>query len=129
HSKQLEIGASIHRTSFNKELVPNERLYNRFDFSGKALTNASLDYHYTLKGFYFFGEGAHSFQQGFALINGMISSISHDLSLVLLHRYYQKEYVAFYNQGFAESSQTSNERGLYTGLMWNPNRRVAWVGY
>src|SRR5690606_36670785 len=36
---------------------------------------------------------------------------------------------SFMNQGFAENSKALNERGLYTGLIWNPTRRVEWVAY
>src|SRR5690606_36484565 len=62
-------------------------------------------------------------------VNGLIGSLSNELSLVLLHRYYQKDFHSFMNQGFAENSKALNERGLYTGLIWNPNRRIEWVAY
>src|SRR5690606_15484534 len=127
--KNLEVGANIHQTHFAKELVPNQRLYNKFSFKGDKLFNTSIYYQYTINGLYLFGEAAHSFQGGFATVNGLINSISHDVSIIMLHRYYEKDYYAFYNQGFAEGSEANNERGLYVGLMWNPSRKMNWVGY
>ncbi len=60
---------------------------------------------------------------------GLISTISHDLSLVLLYRSYQKEYFSFYNQAFSENSEAKNEKGFYSGLQWSPNRKMSWTFY
>ena len=125
----LKIGAVALQTSFDKPMVPNNQLYNRHAFQGDELTNTSIYYHYTLRNVYLFGEGAYSSNQGLGMVNGLIGSLSRQLSLVVLHRHYEKNFYSFMNQGFAENSRASNERGLYTGLLWNPNRRVQLVVY
>jgi hypothetical protein len=125
----LNLGVNVYQTRFNKHLVPAPRLYNKFSFTGDQLTNSSFYYNYTFGGTYMFGEIAHSFSGGIASINGLISSISHDLSLVLLHRVYQKSYFSLYNQAFSENTDTRNENGFYSGLQWSPNRMFSWTVY
>jgi hypothetical protein len=126
---KLNFGVNIYKTSFNKKLVPAPRLYNKFSFTGDQLINTSLYYDYTFRGTYVFGETAYSLNGGIASVNGLISSVSHDLSLVLLHRLYQKDYFSLYNQAFAENSDTRNESGFYSGLQWSPNRKISWTVY
>lgn len=125
----LRIGATAFQTSFDKPMLPNQQLYNQYAFRRESLVNSSIYYHYTYRNLYLYGEGAHAFDGGIGFVNGLIGSLSHQLSLVLLHRYYQKDFHSFMNQGFAENSKALNERGLYTGLIWNPNKRVEWVAY
>lgn len=128
-SDKLKVGATAFQTSFDKPMIPNQQLYNKYSFQGDVLTNSSIDYHYTYRNVYIFGEGAYSLRRGFGFVNGIIGSLSHQLSFVILHRQYQKEFFSFLNQGFAENSKAVNEKGLYTGLIWNPNRRIEWVAY
>jgi hypothetical protein len=127
--EKLNLGVNVYQTRFDKPLVPAPRLYNQFNFTGDQLINASIYYNYSFGGTYVFGETAHSLQAGFGSVNGLISTLSHDLSLVLLHRTYQKNYYSFYNQAFAESSDAKNENGFYSGLQWSPNQMISWVVY
>lgn len=129
HSGSIKVGATTFQTSFDKPMMPNQQLYNNYAFRGEKLTNSSVYYQYTIRNVYLFGEGAYLFNEGFGLVNGLIGSLSHNLSLVLLHRSYQKDFYSFMNQGFAESSKAVNEKGLYSGLIWNPNRKIEWVAY
>ncbi len=126
---KLDLGVNVYQTSFNRTLVPPQRLYNQFNFTGDQLTNTSVYYNYSFGGTYVFGEGAHNIKGGLASVNGLISNLSHDISLVLLHRVYQRNYFSFYNQAFAESSDAKNENGFYSGLLWSPNRKMSWVVY
>src|SRR5690606_38514926 len=103
--------------------------YNRYAFRGDELSNTSLYYHYSLRNLYLFGEGAHSSNNGLGMVNGLIGSLSRQISLVVLHRHYNNNIYSFISQGFAENSRAINERGLYTGLLWNPNRRIQLVVY
>lgn len=126
---KLTVGTSIYRNQFDKTLIPAPRLYNKYNFSGSTSTNVGLYYNYTWRGTYLYGELAHILNGGYATVNGLITSLSHDFSLVLLHRNYQKDYFSFYNQSFAENSDARNENGFYSGLKWSPNRKLAWTLY
>jgi len=129
NSSNLKVGAAAFQTSFDKPMLPNQQLYNRYAFKGERLMNSSIYYHYTFRNIYTFGEGAYSVGSGLGAVNGLIASLSHQLSLVLLHRYYQKDFHSLISQGFSENSKAVNEKGLYTGLIWSVNRKFEWVGY
>jgi hypothetical protein len=78
---------------------------------------------------YLFGEVATSHDRGYALINGLLTSLSSQVSLILLHRDYQPDYHSFFNQAVAESSNAVNEKGFYTGLSITPSRSTEWIFY
>ncbi|GAA4806188.1 helix-hairpin-helix domain-containing protein [Olivibacter ginsenosidimutans] len=128
-SNGLTIGVNTFRTQFAGLIQPREYLYNSYSFRGQALTNSSIYYSYAFQNIYAFGELAKSFTGGLAYTSGLISTLSHELSLVLQYRNYQKDYHAFYNQAIAEGSEPVNEKGFYTGLIFQPSKRLLWVAY
>ena len=121
--KKLSIGLTAYHSKYSENFAPGSALYNKFDFTGNSLNNAGINYSYTFKNTYFFGEFAHSLNYGFAYVNGLISSLSPSVSMVLFHRNYQKDYFSFYNQGIGESSTAVNEKGFFAGLQIKPSRK------
>lgn len=128
-SSHLNIGGTFLSTNFNKPRSPNEQLYNQFSFRGRSLESASIYYQYTYKNLYLFGEGAANSYRSFGFLNGAIASLSDQLSFVALYRNYQKDFYGFLSSPFSENTNATNENGFYSGLIWNPNRRVEWVAY
>lgn len=122
-NRKLSIGLTGYHSNYSENFSPGSALYNQFDFTGNKLDNIGINYSYTLKNTYFFGEFAHSLNHGFAYINGLISSLSPTVSMVLFHRNYQKDYYSFYNQGIGESSNAVNEKGFYAGIQIKPNSK------
>ncbi|MEO6903668.1 MAG: helix-hairpin-helix domain-containing protein [Bacteroidia bacterium] len=110
-------------------LKRNLTYYNQFEFSSKSNFNGSVDYHFNLHNFNFFGEAAKSKVGGMGFLNGMLVSMDTRLSLVILHRYYQRNYQAIFSNGFSERSNNANEKGLYTGLTINPISTIALNAY
>lgn len=125
----LKLGGTVFRTQFDGSITPQPLLRNRYAFSGDALANASLYYNYGFRNFHVFGEGAYQWGRGFAFVNGLLASLTPQLSLMLLHRDYQKDYHSFFNQGLAEGSYASNEKGFLSGLVYHPSRRIEWTLY
>lgn len=125
----LTLGGSYYQTQFDGFLLPRPLLYNKYKFSGDYLQNTAVYYNYNLSNMYLFGELAHSIGSGIAYINGMIATLSHELSLVLHQRNYQKDYHSFFNQAMAEASNVENEHGFYSGLIFQPNRKLQIVTY
>lgn len=123
------LGVNVLHTELSGNIMPRALPYNRYAFVGSDLSNASIYYHTYIHNMYLFGELAHSFGSGLAYTNGLIASLSHKLSLVLQQRDYQKNYHAFYNQALAEGSHAVNEKGFYTGLIFQPSKKVLWVAY
>lgn len=127
--RRLRVGATTYRTLFDAAIQPQHLLRNRYAFQGSDLWNVSLDYQYSLRGLYLYGEAAHSVGSGFAYATGVIASLHSQLSLALHYRNYQRNYHSFFNQGIAEGSNASNERGFYAGLMYHPSRSIEWILY
>ncbi|TKC02489.1 ComEA family DNA-binding protein [Pedobacter cryotolerans] len=120
----LSIGAIGYHSKYSNAFITGDQLYRRNNFVGKSLTNIGLNYNYTYKNIYFFGEAAKSLTSGLAYLNGALISLSSKVSAAVLHRNYQSNYHNFFNQATAEASEAFNEKGLYIGLNINPTK--AW---
>ncbi|MGB4774893.1 MAG: hypothetical protein WBP45_06965, partial [Daejeonella sp.] len=123
HKKSLSLGITAYQTKFDNKFKTGDQPYNQFEFAERSLTNLGFNYNYTYKNTYLFGETGHSLNSGFAFINGLMSSITSQVSLVLLYRNYQKNYHSFYNQAIATSSNAVNEKGFYSGLLIKPSSK------
>ncbi|MEJ6980218.1 helix-hairpin-helix domain-containing protein [Pedobacter sp. P351] len=128
-NKSLRLGTTAYQTEFNYPFEPGQLPYNKFRFSGNKLTNVGAYYSYNWHNFYFFGEGGHSLNSGFAFLNGLISSLTPKISLVLFHRDYQKNYHSFFNQAVSEGTAATNEQGFYSGLAITPNKKFEYNIY
>ena len=113
--KKLSMGFTAFQTRFDFPLAEGKHLYQRYDFHGDRLINTGFYYSYTFKNTYLFGEIANSNLSGKAVINGLMSSLSSGISLVLLHRDYSKNYHSFFSRALSESSSASNEKGFLAG--------------
>lgn len=120
----LSIGTIAYHSKYSNAFITGDQLYRQYNFVGKQLTNIGLNYNYTYKNIYFFGEAAKSLNSGLAYLNGALISLSSKVSAAVLHRNYQSNYHNFFNQATAEASEAVNEKGLYVGLNINPTK--AW---
>lgn len=126
---RLKIGGNFVSTHLEGIKVAGKAPENKYDFEGNLLRNASLYYNYTFRNSYFFGEVATNFDDGYAWLAGVMTSITPKFSTVLLYRDYQKNYHSFFAQSMGENSSTKNEKGLYTGIVFHPSRKIQWTTY
>ncbi|MEY3367530.1 MAG: hypothetical protein RI973_685 [Bacteroidota bacterium] len=119
----LQFGINQLYEKLSLPLYPADLPHNQFAFRGKSLLNVSVDYALALRNFHFFGEAACSMPGKVALLNGLIISIDRKTDLVLLHRYYSRQYLSLNSNVFGESAKSSNERGLYLGLQAQISRK------
>ncbi len=129
HKRGLTLGLTAYHTRFNHAFEAGKQPYNRFEFAGKSLTNTGFNYGYAYKNTYFFGEAAHGIDRGFAFLNGLISSVTPQVSVALLYRNYQRNYTSFYNTALSEAGTAINEKGFYSGLTIKPNRKWEFSAY
>jgi len=122
-AKKLNAGITGSYTRFSKPFAVGKSLYQQYNFKGSVLGNIGINYSYTYKNSYFFGEAAHSINSGFANLHGIISSLAPKVSLALLYRNYHRNYHSFFNQALAESTNAVNEKGFYAGLTLKFNRQ------
>lgn len=129
NNKSLNIGLTAYHIQFSLPFAAGNSLYQQFNFTGKSLTNMGIHYSYTFKNTYVFGEAAHSLNSGFAGISGLMSSLTPQVSLVLLYRNYGKDYHSFFNQSVSESTNAQNEIGFYSGLSIKFSRKWEILAY
>ncbi len=119
----FRVGATMMALGYDAVLNPPERLYNQFDFRGSSNMTGGIDYQFSAGPVMFFGEGAMSSSGGRAFLAGATSSPAPRLSLSALYRWYDRNYHAYFSNGFRENTRTANERGLYAGVVIHPYRR------
>ncbi len=118
NKRNFKTGITAYNTQFEYPIQRRANSYNQYDFVGKELDNLSFYYDYSYHNFYFFGETAKSLGGGAATVNGVLTSFSSNISLVLLYRNYNKSYRSFYNEAFSEATNAVNEQGYYGGINW-----------
>jgi len=127
--ENFKIGITGIYYTYSAELVKDTTPKNQFDFRGNENTNISLDYQFSLRDFYFFGEEAISQNGGKAFLNSIMIRLAPQISMSLLHRHYDKNYQANYSNAFGENSNVSNESGLYFGLEIHPIKKWKITSY
>ena len=132
--KQLAFGGNLAYNKNNRHLginaiqyyfnLPVNKVsdpYNIYALSGKKFGNYSVDYSYTFKNMYFFGEVASTNNLDKAFVNGLIISIDPRVDISLLYRNISKSYHSMYTNAFTESTFPNNEKGLYSGISIRPD--------
>lgn len=115
-------GIAAVNQSYSTSLLRDTSLYNLYQFRGKSTTTYSSDFNFVLKNSSIFGEVAYaSHSKAFAQLYGIMTTLDPRLSVSLIYRDYDRAYHSFYNNGFAEGSQTQNEKGLFMGAKWKLN--------
>jgi len=121
--KNAYIGVNFFRLIHDKELVRQNKLYNKYKFSGNSLFNISLDYSLLVKRILLFGEIARSKNDAYAILQGIQYVPSSHLDIAILYRNYSKSYESINSNSFGETVGTNNEEGLYMGLNWHINNK------
>jgi hypothetical protein len=108
---------------FSDSLKRSDEPYDLYGPQGRDMLNASVDYAFFLKSFYFFGETAMDKNNATATVNGLLMSVDKHVDLSLLYRHYSPQYTSLYAQAFGENSRPQNENGFYAGLTLRPLSR------
>lgn len=127
--RNLQLGVASVYQGYDKSYAKDTLPYNQFDFRGKDLMSFSSDYSFVLKNINFFGEIATTSEKGWANLHGAMIYLDKRAALSVLYRNYSRNYQTFYNAGFAESSSTQNEKGIYTGLNLKLTRAITLNAY
>ena len=117
----FSLGATVVHYSFSGlEVQPDAKPYNLHYFRGHQHTNLSVDYKYGNRHFSLYGETAFSANGAAATLNALqLTPVSY-LTLLMMYRYYDKRYQAFFGNAFGQQSAVQNEQGLYMGLRFMP---------
>ena len=102
----------------------------QFDFTGNQNTNLGMDYTVSLNRMIFFGElGYSTFSETIGMLNGASFDLHEQVSLSVLHRYFDKRFYALYGNAFSEGSDNNNEHGIYMGMEVRPFPYWRLTGY
>lgn len=102
---------------------PDPKPYNLFYFRGNRNMNASVDYLLKTRWIKFYGETALSLNGAWATLDAFQLTPTSYFTLLLLYRYYDRRYQAFFGNAFSQSSTVQNEQGVYLGMQWTPFAR------
>lgn len=114
---------------FSNPVEKDYKPYNQFDFRGKQLLNASLDYGFLIRNLSFFGETAISDNGTPATLNGVLIGLTPKVDFAVLHRYYPRDYQVLEANPFGETRGGKNETGLYLGMEVRPHKNWKISGY
>jgi len=110
--KTFKIGAQLTRSEFSLPVLPSTRPYQYFDFSGKGLCHASIDYQVLIRDHIIFGEVAASSTKGYGLLQGAIFKIDPRMKFSALFRHFSKNFAALDGKPYSKNSKLNNETGL-----------------
>lgn len=127
--KRLQLGITGMHSEYDVELKRNLSLYNQFEFSASKNTVIGADYDYSFRNFHFFGEGAMSQNGGYSFINGVLISLDPRLAFTVHQRFFAKDFQNLYANAFSESTNPTNERGIYFGMSAKPFRKITINAY
>ena len=113
----------------NYRIEPDPKPYNTFYFKGNSNVNIGVDYEFKTGKVKFYGEIAMSSNKAVATLNAFKLTPSSYISLLLLHRYYDKRYQAFFGNALGQNTSVQNEQGLYTGMQWTPFAHIKLSAY
>lgn len=120
-TSNLRIGVTALTHRFKDfRLEPPEKPYNVFYFKGSGNTNVSVDYLFNKEAIKFYGETAVSSNKAVATLNAIQLTPASYVSFLLLHRYYDRKYQAFFGNAFSQGSTVQNEQGVYMGIQISP---------
>ncbi len=117
---KVYIGVNIIHHQFSRPFRVSGQPYDLFSLNGNKLINASIDYKYSFRNLYFFGEAATDDQLNKAMVHGLLLSAAPGVDISLLYRRIDKAYQAFNANAFTENTNPVNESGLYLGGRFRP---------
>jgi hypothetical protein len=120
----LHIGANAVHFQFDKPLKKDDQPYNNFAFTGKQLTNISIDWSYTWRNMHWFGEVAKHNGSNYGMMSGLLISADPKVDLSFVYRNIEKGYQSIFGNAFTEGTFPANEKGLFAGASIKPN--VKW---
>jgi hypothetical protein len=125
----FSMGVLIANTQFDKQIIPLDRKYNLYNFTGNKLFNYCWFGQFRTGNFLFFSEIAKTHHAGVGINLGLIGSISKYISISMLYRSFDKNFHSLYGLPFSERSAIGNEQGMYWGVKIYPVPQITISAY
>ena len=125
----IKLGTRIVHSKYGTSFDRNPQLYQKFLIDTNQWYNAGLDANILLKNINLFGEASMSSNGGWAYLAGAVLKLDDRLSLSIVNRNFQPDYLSVYANSFGEKSDNNNEKGIYLGLKADIANGLVLTGY
>jgi hypothetical protein len=129
NGQHLRAGVTLNHVDYDKAFETQDAVYKKFMPVYNSNTYIGADYSYNYRSLTLYGEGSKQFNAGFAVLQGLSFSPDPRLAFAMVYRNYQKNYVNNFNAAFGESSNSTNEKGLYIGMVATPFIKITLSAY
>ncbi|GAB4031280.1 ComEA family DNA-binding protein [Spirosoma gilvum] len=132
--KQLQLGFTVLRTTFDTFFQKRDLAYNAYEFTGTHNLVVGVHAGYIWRNWNLFGELAHSSGSatnsgGTGFVGGALASLTKKLDVAVALRHYDRNFHSFYGNAFSEGSRNINEEGAYLGLKYTIYRKLTVGGF
>ena len=127
--KSLMLGLTGVFNAFDKPLILDDKIYNRYYYSGKQYFKTGFNWDYYFKNINFFGEATTVSNHANGYIAGAFISLANTIDLVIANRYYSKKFIWYNTNAFSENSNPNNEQGTYIGFNIKPSKKLLISGF
>jgi DNA uptake protein ComE-like DNA-binding protein len=129
NGQRLRAGITVFHVDYKIPFEPEAALYKKFQPTLNSNTYIGIDYSYNYKTLTLYGEASKQIDAGLAVLQGLSFSPDPRLALAMVYRNYQKNYLNTFNAAFGESSNSTNEKGLYVGMVATPFNKITLSAY
>jgi hypothetical protein len=129
NGQRIRAGVTLFHVNYEIPFTPEDVLYKKFQPTLNSNTYAGIDYSYNYKSLTLYGEASKQVDAGIAVLQGLSFSPDQRLAIALVYRNYQKDYLNTFNAAFGESSNSTNEEGLYVGMVATPFNKITLTAY
>jgi hypothetical protein len=129
NGQRLRAGITLFHVNYDIAFEPEDALYKKFQPVLNSNTYAGLDYSYNYRTLTLYGEASKQIDEGIAVLQGLSFTPDPRLAFALVYRNYQKNYLNNFNAAFGESSNSTNEKGLYMGMVATPFNKITLSAY
>jgi hypothetical protein len=129
NGQRIRAGITLFHVNYEIPFEPEDVLYKKFQPTLSSNTYAGVDYSYNYKSLTLYGEASKQVDAGLAVLQGLSFSPDPRLALAMVYRNYQKNYINNFNAAFGESSNSTNEKGLYLGMVATPFNKITLSAY
>ena len=129
NGQRLRTGFTLFHVNYNIPFETQDALYKKFQPVLNSNTYAGIDYSYNYNTLTLYGEASKQFDAGLAILQGLSFTPDPRLSFAMVYRNYPKNYLNNFNAAFGESSSSTNEKGLYLGVVATPFNKITLSAY
>ena len=127
--QRLRGGITMYHVDYDKPFATQDALYKKFQPTLNSNTYLGADYSYNYKSLTLYGEVSKQLEAGLALLQGLSFTPDPRLAFAMVYRNYQKNFVNNFNAAFGESSNSTNEKGIYIGIVATPFNKITLSAY